>query len=818
MSPRGRRLAFVLAGLVALLFAGRWTSHLLADRWWAATVSPVAVTFLTDWHLLRLTLNLSAVVVASAWFIGHLLVVYRAVGSVQIRRNVANLEFREALTPGILLLATVLTGASLGFLTGWGASRWTREVALAWQGVTYGSLDPFLQKDVGLFVGQLPIWRAAHGFGFLLVVVATGVVFGLYLLVGAIRWLDGRPAINTHARTHMGWLVAGLALILMWGYLLEPYELVAGLHDLPDRARWRATSLVSPVIAGIALATAVLSVAWAVRARHALAAAGWVVLALGSLAGRWLVPSLLREIEVPEGERAAIERLTQVAYGLEALPELPQGPLGQPTPPPVLSLWDSTSVTRLFAGDSVDVVAVNPAIVTIQGRPRPVWLATRGLPDGRLLVSAVADDRVGRAGEALFYQGRDSAARLRALPLLELPEGSFHPGAPSYRVDGAGTSGIVLGSWPKRALIAWALQAGGILRRLPADTRVEWLLSPADRLRRLAPFAAWGTPVARLVDGTLLWLVDGYLAAETFPLSLRLSWRGRTVGSLRAGFLGTVDAQSGATHIYLRPGADQLSQAWSAIAAGVIEPASAIPETVASITPYPLDLLRLQAGVLELALAREGRGSLPRDLLQPQREPSPVVGWTDQTTGPIYGVAFDRPASRRVRALLLADPEVGPDRLRLVRFDSAATLPSRGVLESSWNRFPSYEALTDSIREEGARLERGPVRVVVGPGGAVAYQTHFAQRADDGVSLAWVSVATSDRLGAGHTAAEAWSNLLGASVPPIPGAAQASRLEVARRLLLRADSALRAAAWQTFGLTWDSLRSALGLTQDSGAP
>ena len=40
---------------------------------------------------------------ASAWFIGHLLLVYRAVGTVQVRRNVANLEFREALTPRALL-------------------------------------------------------------------------------------------------------------------------------------------------------------------------------------------------------------------------------------------------------------------------------------------------------------------------------------------------------------------------------------------------------------------------------------------------------------------------------------------------------------------------------------------------------------------------------------------------------------------------------------------------------------------------------------------------------------------------------------------
>src|SRR6478609_7024315 len=111
MSRRGRRLAALFAGLVVLLFAGRWTSGILADRWWAGEVSPAAVDFLTDWNLLRGLLSLAGVVIAGAWFIGHLVAVYRAVGSVQVRRSVANLEFREALTPGALLAIAVAAGA-----------------------------------------------------------------------------------------------------------------------------------------------------------------------------------------------------------------------------------------------------------------------------------------------------------------------------------------------------------------------------------------------------------------------------------------------------------------------------------------------------------------------------------------------------------------------------------------------------------------------------------------------------------------------------------------------------------------------------------
>src|SRR5262249_56284020 len=106
------------------------------------------------------------------------------------------------------------------------------------------------------------------------------------------------------------------------------------------------------------------------------------------------------------------------------------------------------------------------------------------------------------------------------------------------------------------------------LARLRPDTRVDWELSPVDRLSRLAPFVSWGEPVPRIIDGDLVWLVDGYLATRSFPLSPRIEWRGRRIGSLRSGFVGTVSAEAGATRIFLRPGADPLAGAWAAVSGG----------------------------------------------------------------------------------------------------------------------------------------------------------------------------------------------------------------------------------------------------------
>jgi len=817
MLRRGRRLAVVLAGVVLLLFGGRWTAGLLADRWWAAQVSTSAVAFLADWNLLHGVLKLAGIVVAAAWFIGHLLVVYRAVGSVQVRRSVANLEFREALTPASLLAVSIGAGALLGLLVGSRVAGHAAEVALGWQGVSYGAVEPLLQRDIGLYVAQVPLWRAVHDFCFLLVMLGLGLVFGLYVLVGAIRWLDGRPAINNHARIHLGWLLVALALTLMGGYLLEPFELVAGFAGQPDRALWRATTLVSPLLAGVALATALLSAVWAVRARHALAAAGWIVLPLVSLAGHWMVPPAVGGEGEPVADRRTVDQFEGLAYGLESLREelAPAG--ARAAPPEVPSLWSQPMAARLLAGDSADIVSADPAVLTTGGGRRPVWLVVRALPGGRLVLAALADDRTGPAGEALFYRPQDSVPMPLATPLLDLGDGTVHAQAPAYRVASADHPGVALDSWPRRILLAWALQAPELLGPLAPDARVDWALSPGARLAQLTPFVAWGEPVARVVDGELLWIVDGYVPPGAFPLATRLDWRGRRVAGLRAALVGTVSAQTGAPRVYLRPGADALASAWATIAEGVIEPATAIPDAAWRVAPYPVELFRMQARLLERSARKLGTpgGRTGAGAAEP---PKADAAWSADTAGPVLTVAFERAGERRVNALLVGSREEGSDALRLLRLDSATALPSRTALESRWARFPSYDALSDSIREEGGRLERGPVRFDLAPQGLVAYQSHFAGLPGGKPSLVWVTVAAGERQGAGHSLREAWSNLLGASVPAIAGQGQASRLEEARRLLQRADSALRTSDWDAFGRAWTDLRRTLGLPFDSSAP
>ena len=280
------------------------------------------------------------------------------------------------------------------------------------------------------------------------------------MLVGAIRWIERRPAINDHARTHLGWLLAALAVALAWGYLLEPYEVVAGSLDLLDEPSWRTGLLVSPLLAGVALATGALSVIWA-PARPTRAGPGRMDRPgrRRRSSGTGCCPRSSVGSSAHPVEAGAIEQLERLAYGLEAL-------------------RDSRSGADRSAHTAGGAIALEPGC----GRAGPAgrlericcqstrrcsparasgvrcgWSCAR-IRVGRVLVSAIADHRVSRSGEPLFYRLSDTLAHSVPTTLLDLPPDLLQPEAPDFRLRQGDAPGVPVGllvppawSWPGRS-------------------------------------------------------------------------------------------------------------------------------------------------------------------------------------------------------------------------------------------------------------------------------------------------------------------------------------------------------------------------------
>lgn len=805
MPVRARWLSGTISALVVLLFAGHWGADVLADRWWAASLVPEAAGFLSGVHLLRLTLDVAAVLVATAWYVGQLLIVHRTISSIQIPRQVANLEIREAVPPAALLPLALGIGAALGLLAGVGTGRDWPVFALAWQGVTYGVTDPYLHKDLGVFVAQLPLWVALHAFARLLAWSALAVGVVLYAALGAIRWERGRPAMTDHARRHLGLLLSGAALVLAWGFLLDP--IVRAAQGAPDPAAWSAFELSSFAFAGACLAAAAISTLWAFRGQHLLMAAGWGVLLVGMLAVRLVRPSLGAPATVDAQRLAGRAALDRLAYGLNGLDDRAANP-APVHEPGVPSLWTWASIGRMVTADSQTLEAAAPATIPVGGTAVPVWLVIRASPGGAATVLAIADGRTSASSGPLSYREGDSLAYPGLVTFTTLEQAASRPGAPALVVD-SGSHGLLAGGWARRGVVAWALQSARVLGPLGSEARLRWHLAPGARLERLAPFASWEHPRPLIVGGDLLWVAYGYLASSNFPGSSRVSDLAGDIGKLEAGFIGVIDAATGASSIYLAPDAGPLSQSWAAIAEGVARPPSELPPALAQALPYPARLFEVQSRVLEQE--PWGAGTLAGRAADGQGDPlAPSVMWDGGPGLPLVH-AYQRGDDHRVRSLLIGRGGASGWRLTLLRLSDAGSLPGPAAAQSTWDRFPSHAQILDSVVRRGERFERGPWRILAEEDAPIGYQPWYAFDTNGGATLPYVALAQGSKVGAGRSFADAWANLRGAGAPPPPGFGRLTAIEEARRWMHRADSALHAGDWEAFGRAFGALRQSLGV-------
>lgn len=806
---RGRLIALIVVGLVALLFLGRWTSVVLSEAWWAETISPAAGRLMRQSELLRLLLDVSGAIVGSAWFVGNLYVVYRAIGSVQVPRRLANLEIHEALTPRILVIGTVSAGILLGLFTGLGVSQWWPQVLLSWHGLNYGLTDPVLENDIGVYVAQLPLWRRMHSFALVLALLGFATCFLLYFLVGAIRWSSRRPMVSDHARRHIGWLLAVVALVLAWGYWLEPYEMVAGL-DGPIRAdvtQVRVT--VAQALTGVALSTALLSAWWALRPRHGWVAGGWLVLMVSSGVGHYLIPALAGTPEKVMVNDDGLRRLEELSFGLSALDEIPRAsvpPAGAPGP---LSHWTLEVIQNLGSGDSSVSVAANQGLLRIRGRRFPAWISVRTDPSDSVWALAYADDRTNLSGGPLSYHAGDTLAYPGSVRFLELPRYALRPRAPESAVTTDGI-GVPIGGWPRRLILAWARQAGALFEQQPDSARLAWHLDPLERFSALVPHVTWSEPTAQLVNGELFWFADGYATSASFPIVDRAAWRDREVATIEVPFLAVVNAASGHTRFFRQPRVGPLGRAWQEIVGAAAEPWTELPGTIRNQLDYPDELFQVQARVLErsqwLGMRQAGRTAAggARTLR------SLTWNWSDTSLRRI--AAFEAAGGRGISAVVQGTSGVSGVRLLLTRL-AGTPLPSPSTLTRSWERFATFEQLKDSLRAAGANDSSAPVGLWMDPHGLGAYQAIFGIGTEPRRSVVWINIAVGDSLGAGRNLEEAWQNLLGKTAPLLLGT-QTGRLGEAQRWMAIADSALRSGDWVRFGRAFEALREILEKEQE----
>ena len=836
MRQAARRWALLVAVglLVVILVGGRWAAFETAERVWATSL-PGGSAYLKARDLARLVSGL-LLLATVAWGTSNLLFVYRSIGSMQLSRRLGDLEIVQVVPQPALLAGTVASGLVFGFLLALGTRDWWMSAVIAAHGVRFGVSDPVLHRDVGYYLGTLPWSERLRGLALAAVSSATVVVGLLYAGIGSLRFRRWLPSANAHARAHLGVLLALLAVTLTWGAVLDPAQTVAGLHgDLTGGAR-DARLTAAPVVVAFGAAATAASVVWGVREKPVLLLGAWGALLAASLLGFVLIPSSLSGRggrgaagPVADTARAAAAReLEELAFGVTGPAERP--PPGFASPDAAVTAMPVWNASRVMAAAWQHRELLGPG-----DKPAAAALSAHSLAGGRATwVVAPAPDLEAiartqpppdwtalhrgtwaRAGRPIAAVEDDTVLDFEPLPTHD-SVGWFGPAFHEFAVAAPDTwpalrrTGIPLRDWWRRTALAWVLQSPALARHETDGLVLLWRRDVTERLRRLAPYAAFDAATPVVADKALWWVSYGYLEADAFPLARAVESEGRTLRYLRVALVGTVNAARGDTRLYLAPGADSLAVAWAAVLAPLIQPLDSLPAAVGSQLPFPGRTFRAAT-----TLIRRWRSDTTEWTARP-RDPYDLVAPTaDGGVGGVGGAeGVDAPGSGPWTGQGF---EAGSTFAALV----AATMLPAGPRVLLWQPSPAVR-LPPPLVGSPTTTAPGVPRLWNAAGGLLLEQALFAEPSTGAppVGIDTLFLSWGERRGQGRGRAAALRALLalGSGARGVADTTLVARWQQAQRLAAQADAALAAGDFETFGRVYGQLKELLGIGRRKLAP
>ncbi|MDZ5662677.1 UPF0182 family protein [Nocardioides sp. S-58] len=244
-------------------------------------------------------------------------------------------RYRQVLAPR---MGWVIAGASIvmGLFAGASATGQWRSYSLWRHSESFGTTDPYFEKDVGFYVFELPFWHYLVDYVMALAVVGLLASVVMNYLFGGIR-LSARPGerLTSAAQIQVSALLALFVLAKAVDYWLDRYDLVTNSGSIFTGMGYTDDKAVLPakeILAGIAIVCALLFLANIWRRTWLLPSVGVALFALSAIILGLIVPTLVQAIRVnpnvPDREGpyiAANIEATRAAYQLDQIETRPVG-------------------------------------------------------------------------------------------------------------------------------------------------------------------------------------------------------------------------------------------------------------------------------------------------------------------------------------------------------------------------------------------------------------------------------------------------------------------------------------------------------------
>ncbi len=182
-----------------------------------------------------------------------------------------------------------------------------------------------------------------------------------------------------------------------------------------------------------------------------------------------------------------------------------------------------------------------------------------------------------------------------------------------------GKGGVPIGNTFNKLLYAFKFAEPNIVlsNRVNSESKILYDREPRDRVKKVAPWLTVdGDSYPAVVNGRVVWIVDGYTTSNSFPYSEHRSLREATadtltssnsqtalptdqVNYLRNSVKAVVDAYDGTVKLYQWDTKDPVLKTWMKVFPDVVEPKSEISNALLEHLRYPVDLFKVQRDVLQ---------------------------------------------------------------------------------------------------------------------------------------------------------------------------------------------------------------------------
>ena len=394
---------------------------------------------------------------------------------------------------------------------------------------------------------------------------------------------------------------------------------------------------------------------------------------------------------------------------------------------------------------------------------------------------------------------------------LDTPEGK-NGGDPTLNTY-QGKGGVPIGSFGNRLLYATKFRDANLLlsSRVNTDSKILYDRTPRERVEKAAPWLTPdGDPYPAVVDGQVVWIVDGYTTSANYPYSQKValddSTRDTTTGRgtiaqqpseeinyIRNSVKAVVNAFDGSVDLYAWDENDPLLKTWMKAFPDTVKSRSEISPDLMSHLRYPEDMFKVQRDLLAKYHVTDSttwyqnsdlwrvpadptgganNSSDAQTLDQPPFYLSLRMPGQTQPKFSLTSVYVPNAQRENLTGFLAVDAEASsPDygQFRILRLPGNVQIPGPGQVA---NKFQTDEGIRQALLpinqpSSGARAQFGNLLTLPLGGGLIYVQPVYSVRTSGPGSypvLRYVLVGFGDRVAFGTTLQEALQKVFNTNV------------------------------------------------------